>query len=322
VCLGCDTVKKSVDDWQGKGGAEEKGKEKPAVDRPVAEEPKPVKPQPPREVAAPEPAKQEEAAKVSEVDATGGVIEMDNTWSDDASYAQAILVVKKYLKHPAGARFAERPYVLAHDNNVYRIRSSAHATSRTGQLWAADWQVDLTSIGGKFRVDKVWVDGKEVYVKPLINPGGITEASETERKQSEQESKAAKAEQRKAAAEANRPTAAASMLKIAQKFQEDGKKDTAQTWFRKVVDKYPETEAAAEARTLLGEPAPAKLVSAAKPKLRKWTNKSGTKTIEAEFVSSGDGKVTLKQSDGKVVTIAVKNLSEDDQEFIRLHSGP
>lgn len=49
---------------------------------------------------------------------------------------------------------------------------------------------------------------------------------------------------------------------------------------------------------------------------RTWTNREG-KEIVADFVDATDEKVTLKKSDGKVVTFKLELLSEDDQNFIR-----
>ncbi len=50
---------------------------------------------------------------------------------------------------------------------------------------------------------------------------------------------------------------------------------------------------------------------------RKWTDKSGKYSIDAEFVSLTDGQVTLKRSDGKTVRLALENLSKADQEQVR-----
>ncbi len=50
---------------------------------------------------------------------------------------------------------------------------------------------------------------------------------------------------------------------------------------------------------------------------RKWTDKSGKYSIDAEFVGLSDGQVTLKRSDGKTVRLALENLSKADQEQVR-----
>lgn len=49
---------------------------------------------------------------------------------------------------------------------------------------------------------------------------------------------------------------------------------------------------------------------------RTWTNKEG-KEIVADFVDATQEKVTLKKSDGKIVTFKLELLSEEDQRFIR-----
>jgi len=50
---------------------------------------------------------------------------------------------------------------------------------------------------------------------------------------------------------------------------------------------------------------------------RPWTDSTGKRTVEAEFVSLADGKVTLKKADGKTVTIALDKLSAADQKVAK-----
>jgi len=50
---------------------------------------------------------------------------------------------------------------------------------------------------------------------------------------------------------------------------------------------------------------------------RTWTDSTGKYTVEAEFVDSEDGKVSLKKEDGTVVNLPIQKLSKADQEFIR-----
>lgn len=50
---------------------------------------------------------------------------------------------------------------------------------------------------------------------------------------------------------------------------------------------------------------------------RKWTSADdATKTFEAEFVESADGKVTVKRKNGRNMTFALEKLSKGDQEFV------
>ena len=49
---------------------------------------------------------------------------------------------------------------------------------------------------------------------------------------------------------------------------------------------------------------------------RKWVDKTGRFTIEAEYVAFKDGRVTLKRPDGKQVRIAIGKLSREDREFV------
>lgn len=52
---------------------------------------------------------------------------------------------------------------------------------------------------------------------------------------------------------------------------------------------------------------------------RKWTDSTGNFSLEAELVDFKDGKVRLKRTDGKIITVAFTKLSKPDQEF--LHRG-
>lgn len=56
---------------------------------------------------------------------------------------------------------------------------------------------------------------------------------------------------------------------------------------------------------------------AVNPNLRTWKDKSGEHSIEAEFVSMAMSKVKLKKADGKIITIPLENLCDEDREWIR-----
>ena len=49
---------------------------------------------------------------------------------------------------------------------------------------------------------------------------------------------------------------------------------------------------------------------------RTWTDSSGRFTVKAELVSAADGKVTLKRSDGHLVTLPASRLSTTDRKFV------
>jgi hypothetical protein len=50
-------------------------------------------------------------------------------------------------------------------------------------------------------------------------------------------------------------------------------------------------------------------------KMHTWHDATGTYEVEAEFVKSEAGKVTIKKADGKTVTLPIKKLSKADQEY-------
>lgn len=56
--------------------------------------------------------------------------------------------------------------------------------------------------------------------------------------------------------------------------------------------------------------------------MRTWTENDGKHKVEAELVAVQDGTVTLRKADGKEVKVALKRLSEADQEFARTQSSP
>lgn len=64
-------------------------------------------------------------------------------------------------------------------------------------------------------------------------------------------------------------------------------------------------------------------VARAESGTRTWTDSSGEFTVEAEFVDFVEGKVRLKRTDGRIITVPIEKLSEADQKFVRSQSaGP
>jgi hypothetical protein len=50
---------------------------------------------------------------------------------------------------------------------------------------------------------------------------------------------------------------------------------------------------------------------------RKWTDATGSFTVEAEFVESTGGTVRLKMRDGQMISLPLEKLSETDKKFVR-----
>ena len=61
----------------------------------------------------------------------------------------------------------------------------------------------------------------------------------------------------------------------------------------------------------------AALASAAQGEVRKWTDKAGGYSVQAEFVEVAGDHVVLKREDGKNLRIPLEKLSATDQEFVR-----
>jgi thiol-disulfide isomerase/thioredoxin len=62
------------------------------------------------------------------------------------------------------------------------------------------------------------------------------------------------------------------------------------------------------------------LLSVAYAEQRTWTDAGGKSTITAELVDAQKGKVQLRQSDGKEITVPLKNLSEADRDYVKSHA--
>ena len=50
---------------------------------------------------------------------------------------------------------------------------------------------------------------------------------------------------------------------------------------------------------------------------RTWTDRTGKYRIEAEFVDAKDGKVRLRKTDGKVITLPLEKLSSADRQYVK-----
>ena len=59
------------------------------------------------------------------------------------------------------------------------------------------------------------------------------------------------------------------------------------------------------------------LCSPASAEFRKWTDAASKRSMEAEFVSQTDAKVTVRLKDGKAIALEKVRLSKDDQEYLK-----
>jgi hypothetical protein len=58
-------------------------------------------------------------------------------------------------------------------------------------------------------------------------------------------------------------------------------------------------------------------VEPAKSVSRTWTDKAGNHTTEATFAGAIGNKIKLRKVDGKVITVLLENLSDEDQKWIK-----
>ncbi|MFM1559484.1 MAG: SHD1 domain-containing protein [Roseibacillus sp.] len=61
---------------------------------------------------------------------------------------------------------------------------------------------------------------------------------------------------------------------------------------------------------------------AAPAAMRNWRNTTGTKSFKAEFLTSDGARVTLKRVDGRIITISVAKLHENDRAWVRNNVAP
>ncbi|HUY32966.1 MAG TPA: SHD1 domain-containing protein [Pirellulales bacterium] len=82
------------------------------------------------------------------------------------------------------------------------------------------------------------------------------------------------------------------------------------------VQEYLASKSSAPTTRPRNEPAKAGLDGDAP--LRTWTSTGEKFKIQAEFVGVDDGNVRLKKSDGKLITVALDKLSDDDRQYVKL----
>lgn len=58
------------------------------------------------------------------------------------------------------------------------------------------------------------------------------------------------------------------------------------------------------------------------PKMRTWQDATGKFQVDAVLLSVKDEKATLKKKDGKLVTVPVDKLSDEDQDYLKSHNKP
>ncbi|MCA9235525.1 MAG: trypsin-like peptidase domain-containing protein [Planctomycetales bacterium] len=81
--------------------------------------------------------------------------------------------------------------------------------------------------------------------------------------------------------------------------------ERARKFLMKIIDKYPDSDGAAEAKELLGDPAIVEF--------RTWT--SGKFKTQAKLIGISNGNVTLENGDGKKITVPLTRLSKADQAY-------
>ena len=61
---------------------------------------------------------------------------------------------------------------------------------------------------------------------------------------------------------------------------------------------------------------------AAPAAMRAWRNLEGTRSFQAEYLSSDGARVTLKRRDGRIITLSIRKLHTGDQAWVRSNVAP
>lgn len=61
---------------------------------------------------------------------------------------------------------------------------------------------------------------------------------------------------------------------------------------------------------------------AAPAAMRAWRNLEGTRSFQAEYLSSDGARVTLKRRDGRIITLSIRKLHTEDQDWVRSNVAP
>ena len=89
---------------------------------------------------------------------------------------------------------------------------------------------------------------------------------------------------------------------------------------KRVITRYPNTEAATAAAKLMTKGIEAKTAEVALPKAgtqyRNWTDSTGKFTIQASLVSFDKKQVRLKQKNGKVISVPISKLNQEAQQYL------
>ena len=56
--------------------------------------------------------------------------------------------------------------------------------------------------------------------------------------------------------------------------------------------------------------------------MRSWRNAEGTKSFQAEVLASDGARVTLKRSDGRILTLKISALHDNDRAWVRSNVDP
>ena len=98
----------------------------------------------------------------------------------------------------------------------------------------------------------------------------------------------------------------------------------AESALKKVITRYPNSEAATIAARLLTHGVSAKKTQVTRSKtqpksdedLREWTDRTGKYTIRASFVSTDGKQVRLKRSNGKIISVPISKLNAAGQQYL------
>ena len=110
------------------------------------------------------------------------------------------------------------------------------------------------------------------------------------------------------------------LLTGAAELKKAGNSDEANANLLKILERFPDTEAAKQAKTQLGMSSDSTSAeSSITDSQRTWTDKTGQYQIEAAFVDRLGNTIRLRKPDGSIIELEIDKLSNFDQRFVELN---
>ena len=218
-------------------------------------------------------SREREAQKQAELDRKAAEAEAEKTRPTKDRKIEALIAAenhaKKFLKFPLDADFAYAEPTSNKSGTFWQVASTVKAKNAFGATLTYSYSVHMKYDGDQWELayckinDDVYFASEDLVKAAIaVNNAGTesspspTDASHAKQSEYEEKMRAARETanlKQREKSQQNRPAIAANDLRLAQTFLENGDKASYLRLLRKIVAQYPETGAATEAKTLLGQ---------------------------------------------------------------------